>query len=323
MTRPRGGESEVIAFLRDPAEDSGITMEFTGLEPTDEPVADPVPFAPIPCTTGTDPAAGVLQFNAASYTQLEDTLSGVNSRGILVTRTQGSTGAVSATLTANGGTATPDAHYTPLASSVRFADGDTEPRLVEVEILLNDEAEADRTVNLTLSEPGGCAALGPQSTAVLTIADDDSPPPPPPPSGLDTSFDSDGKATAAAFGGDRSAMALQPDGRIVMVGGTFSDFILARFNANGQLDQGFGDNGKVTTNLVAGELEEALGVAIQPDGKILVAGYTGQRVGPSVIALARYDTAGGLDESFGIGGMAISTVECPSARPRHRLAPSG
>ena len=37
--------------------------------------------------------------------------------------------------------------------------------------------EPDETVNLTLSQPGGCAALGAQTTAVLTIQDDDEPPP--------------------------------------------------------------------------------------------------------------------------------------------------
>jgi uncharacterized delta-60 repeat protein len=308
FTRPRGGESEIVAYVRDPAGTDGVVMEFTGLDLIDEPFEEPVPLAPVPCSTGTDPEAGVLQFNAAAYAQLEEPFSGFNSRGaVLVTRTQGSKGAVSATLTASGGTATPGVHFAPLTTSVQFGDGDTEPHVVEVQILTDDNSEADRTLNLTLSEPGGCAALGSQSTALLTIVDDDRPVTPPP-SGLDGTFGSEGKATSAGFGGDRSAMALQADGKIVMVGGTFTDFVLARFTAGGQLDPGFDGDGKVTTNFVSGEVQEALGVVIQSDGKIVVVGHTGQTVGPTVVALARYDTDGSLDESFGSGGKVISTI---------------
>ena len=45
-------------------------------------------------------------------------------------------------------------------------------------------------------------------------------------------------------------MALQAAGKIVMVGGTFVDFVLARFNADGTLDTGFG-GGQIVTNMVA------------------------------------------------------------------------
>ena len=163
-------------------------------------------------------------------------------------------------------------------------------------------------MNLTLSQPGGCAALGAQATATLRIVDDD--PPPPAPSGLDATFDGDGKAALEGFGGDRSAMALQSDGKIVMVGGTFTDFVLARFNANGSLDDSFGDDGTVTTDMVVNEQEEALAVALQPDGKIIVAGYTGTAGpgGPQNFALARYLTNGVLDSSFGAGGKVVTGV---------------
>ncbi len=103
-------------------------------------------------------------------------------------------------------------------------------------------------------------------------------------------------------------MALQADGKIVMAGGTFTDFVLARFLTNGRIDTDFGNAGKVTSNIVSGEQEEALAVAIQPDGKILVAGYTGQAVGPSVIALARYLSTGEPDTTFGVGGEVVSPV---------------
>lgn len=307
----RGGESGLGAFVRDPARSSGAAMNFTGLEPVDDaspPASIERPAAP--CSTGPDPAAGLLQFSSATYSLLEAEFAGLSSHGIFVTRSAGSTGAVSATVTASGGTATPDVHYKPLSSRVHFGDGDTETRFIEVEILANEDNELDTTVNLTLSEPGGCATLGAQSSAQLTILDDDRPPPKPLPSRLDPDFGIEGKASSEAFGGDRSAMALQADGKVVMVGGTFTDFILARFNANGTLDTSFDADGKVTTDMVANEQEEALGVAIQADGKIVAVGYTGTpgSGGPANFAIARYHVDGSLDASFGSGGKVVSGV---------------
>ena len=311
FTKGLGRESGIGAYLRDPAKVGGAQMNFTGLELTNVELPPSTPIGvtpPVPCGNGPDPAAGVLQFNAANYTMLEGPFVGLD--GIEITRTQGSTGAVSATLIVGGGDATPGVHYTPLAITVRFEDGDTDPRTVPLDVIDNRVDQPDRTVNLTLSEPGGCASLGAHSSAALTILDDERPPPPPPPSGLDLSFGIEGKSSSEAFGGDRSAMALQPDGKIVMVGGTFADFVLARFNADGTLDSSFDADGKVTTDMVAGEQEEAFGVAVQADGKIIVVGYTGTPGpgGPANFALARYNVNGSLDTSFGANGKVTSGV---------------
>lgn len=301
----RGRESGLGAFVRDPARTGGAAMNFTGLEPVDDASPpDSIERPAAPCSSGPDPATGQLQFSSATYSLLEEEFAALGSHGIFVTRTSGSTGAVSATVTASGATATPGVHYTPLNTLVRFGDGDTESRFIELDILTNEDNEPDTTVNLTLSEPGGCASLGTQSSAQVTILDDDRPPPEPLPSGLDPTFGSDGKASSEAFGGDRSAMALQADGKIVIVGGTFTDFVLARFNANGTLDTSFDGDRKVTTDLVADEQEEALSVAIQGDGKIVVAGYTGTpgAGGPANFAIARYNADGTLDTTFGNEG---------------------
>ena len=319
----RGRESAIAAYLRDPAKSGGGTMVFTGLLP----VSDTSPVPPMirpaaACGTGPDPAAGVLQFSAATYAVLEARFGALNSNGVFVTRTQGSKGAVSATLSAGGGTATNGLHYRLLNTSVHFADGDTEPRLVNLDILQNTSNEPDTTVNVTLSAPGGCATLGARANAVVTILDDDRLPPPPPPSGLDPSFGVAGKAdttergnASTAFGGDRSGMALQADGKIVMVGGTFTDFILARFNADGSLDTGFGVDGKVRTDMGSGlKLEEALAVAVQSDGRIVVAGHTSIPAQPPApqlpptFAIARYNSDGSLDTSFGTGGKVSGSV---------------
>jgi Calx-beta domain/ZU5 domain len=174
-------ETAANAWLRDPQTIGGTTVTTTGLTPiaTPLPVVEPVevPVPPAPCVPGPgpNPAAGVLQFSAANYTVAE----GNTTPTITVTRTGGSLGAVTATFTTSNGSAISGTDYTPVNASVFFADGDAAPRVVTVPIIQDlISAEPDRTVNLTLSQPGGCAALGAQTTAVLTIRDDDAPPPP-------------------------------------------------------------------------------------------------------------------------------------------------
>jgi len=132
---------------------------------------------------------------------------------------------------------------------------------------------------------------------------------------VDTSFGNGGSAIAAFtnFINSPNAMALQPDGKIVVVGearsadGTLSEFAIARFTANGALDSSFGRAGQVTTNFVGVKLggvrNSATAVLIQPDGKLLVGGVASQ-CGRCVhnTALARYNTNGTLDAAFGNGG---------------------
>ncbi len=175
----RGRESGAAAYLRDPQNIGGTALRMTNLEATNQPLPLPAaPVTPIACTSGPDPAAGVLQLNAAGFRVLEG--SGTRgTRDILVTRSQGSKGAVSVNLSAGGGTAVSGVDYEMPSVSVRFADGDTEPRLVTINVLSNTSIDASRTLNLTLSDPGGCATVGPLASAVVTILDDDNPAPPP------------------------------------------------------------------------------------------------------------------------------------------------
>jgi uncharacterized delta-60 repeat protein len=309
--------SYVSAYLRDPQEIGGTTLSMTDLEPTNQPAPEPpdqVLVTPAACVPGPGPnaAAGLLQFDAASFTT--DESAGAAVPTITVTRTGGSSGAVTATFTTSDGTAVRGTHYTAVNTTVFFGDGDAAPRAVNVPIIQNRVDEIDKTVNLTLSQPGGCAALGVQTAAVLTIRDDDAPAAQP--SGLDPTFDTDGKASTTAFGGDRSGMALQADGKIVMVGGTFTDFVLARFNADGSPDTSFGvGGGRVITDMGSGlRQEEALAVAIQPDGKIVVVGHTAIDAAPPApdlpptFAIARYNSDGSLDTSFGTGGRVSGNV---------------
>ena len=127
------------------------------------------------------------------------------------------------------------------------------------------------------------------------------------PGDLDTTFDSDGKVTTD-FGGpfDRaSSVAIQADRRIVAagvsgdgVGG--NDFVLARYKRDGTLDTDFDTDGKVTTDF-GSRFEEASSVIIQPDGKIVAAGTSGD-FSLTDFALARYNSDGSLDTSFDTDG---------------------
>ncbi len=112
---------------------------------------------------------------------------------------------------------------------------------------------------------------------------------------LDTSFSGDGRQTTD-FGGLDTAtgVALQGDGKIVVVGrGDARDFALARYNPDGSLDTSFSGDGKQTTDFFGG-IDEATGVALQGDGKMVVVGRARRRD----FALARYNPNGSLDTSF-------------------------
>jgi uncharacterized delta-60 repeat protein len=150
---------------------------------------------------------------------------------------------------------------------------------------------------------------------------------------LDAGFGAVGKVTTS-FGspGDDTihALALQPDGKIVAAGSNFvaaregsSDFAVARYNADGRLDQTFGSGGKVTTTFgTASDFGNA--VLLQPDGKIVVAGYSFQgRIGPSAFALARYNSDGTLDQGFGTGGRVTSDLGPASSAWAVALQPDG
>ena len=129
---------------------------------------------------------------------------------------------------------------------------------------------------------------------------------------LDSTFDGDGKVLTD-FAYTLRAVALQPDRKIVVAGeppsrlGTGWDFALLRYKTDGSLDTGFGGDGTVATHF--GRDDWPVGVAIQPDGKIVLAGWTEPSVyGPKDVALARYNRDGTLDGSFDGDGKVVTDV---------------
>jgi uncharacterized delta-60 repeat protein len=119
------------------------------------------------------------------------------------------------------------------------------------------------------------------------------------------------------------AVAIQADGRIVVAGfakdfpgTTVADFALVRYNTNGALDTNFGPNknGIVVTPNFGGGNDEARAIAIQLDGKVVVAGGTFNLTGnpfdsiPIAMAVARYTSSGTLDSSFGSNGIVTGLI---------------
>jgi uncharacterized delta-60 repeat protein len=128
---------------------------------------------------------------------------------------------------------------------------------------------------------------------------------------LDLSFNATGKATADFGKLDYAhSVAVQSDGKIVVAGdaehGDGRIFAVARFNADGTPDISFNTTGKLTTDFGSGNAE-ARGVAVQSDGKIVVAGYASPNNIENV-ALVRCNADGNLDTSLGGTGKVITPV---------------
>jgi uncharacterized delta-60 repeat protein len=105
------------------------------------------------------------------------------------------------------------------------------------------------------------------------------------------------------------AVGLQPDGKIV-VGGVASGsrFAVARYEADGRPDLGFGDAGLATTTFDT-TISAAYDLAVQPDGKVVAVGTAGEDFGRTRrFALARYTTDGKLDATFGGDGKVTTTI---------------
>jgi uncharacterized delta-60 repeat protein len=123
----------------------------------------------------------------------------------------------------------------------------------------------------------------------------------------DPSFGGGSGVGIAPFGGHAlaNAVALQPnanDGKIVVAGSSGGDFAVARFtNPQGTLDPSFANAGTTTIDF-GGKADEATGVVIQPDGKIIVAGTTGNTGGAHDFAVLRLQPDGVLDTTFGTNG---------------------
>ena len=140
---------------------------------------------------------------------------------------------------------------------------------------------------------------------------------------LDVSFDTDGRvtnATGAAAAVDQTlAVAVQSDGKVVTTGTcdmgvSGTDVCLARYNTNGSLDGTFDTDGRVTTAWGAGAAgDSSYALALQSDGRIVVAGSCGMGATGWDVCLARYNVNGSLDPTFDIDGRVTTATGAAAA----------
>jgi uncharacterized delta-60 repeat protein len=122
---------------------------------------------------------------------------------------------------------------------------------------------------------------------------------------LDTSFGDGGKVVLYESLGIAS-LAIQKDGKIIAGGSADagdSEFFVARLNPDGSYDQNFGNHGYVFTRFSENRRDGIASVALQPDGKILAAGVCNIFGANQDMGIARYNTDGSLDYSFGEKGL--------------------
>lgn len=132
---------------------------------------------------------------------------------------------------------------------------------------------------------------------------------------MDTSFNGGVQLTSVAEGEDYAfAMAVQPDGKVVTVGRTSTvaggpDIAITRHLRDGTLDASFGTGGIVVTAIAPGRgADEARAVLVEPDGRIVIGGYSDASGTDKDFLVARYNPNGSLDTSFGNAGKTVTNI---------------
>lgn len=150
---------------------------------------------------------------------------------------------------------------------------------------------------------------------------------------LDITFNGSGKVITI-FGGAATAYQplIQADNKIIAVGvwnslAGATYFALTRYNSDGSADTSFGNQGIVLTDfhVTSNSIGVAFAGALQPDGKIIAAGYVSIiNPGNSYYAMARYNTDGSLDTSFGSDGTVLTQITASQHEARAiAIAPDG
>ena len=137
---------------------------------------------------------------------------------------------------------------------------------------------------------------------------------------LDTLFNGTGIVTTTINGNDVArAVAIQLDGNIVVAGFAGDDYAIVRYTSEGDLDSGFGGGDGIVTTDFAGAQDRAHAVAIQPDGKLVVAGYSDSGHSDD-FAVARYLTNGNLDNTFFVTGRVTTDFSGNSVDQAYSVA---
>lgn len=191
-----------------------------------------------------------------------------------------------------------------LACGLAFACGDTDETAPE-DGGNNPDATADATSADSSTGDGSSVDGGLDGTLSDGGDGGDAETCPGPAGSLDPTFGDGGMVWLKYRGAQSFALAPQPDGKVVVAGGTQAGFAVLRLLPNGALDPTFGTDGLVTT--LIGVTGYFVTVVLQPDGKIVAAGgaqLSGARA--YEFAVARYLANGTLDPSFGESGIATT-----------------
>lgn len=188
------------------------------------------------------------------------------------------------------------------AAPVLIARGATSAK-----VTLDAAAGAPHSLPTAGSAEGSAGALKDTEPLTVTVGGE--------PGVVDTSFNG-GRQIVVVGDGEAyaTAMAVQADGKVITAGRTHTinggtDFAVVRHGRDGTLDASFGQGGKVVTAIAAGAgADMAQAVAVQPDGKILVAGSTATSGTDQDFVLVRYRPDGSLDDSFGTGGKVVTSL---------------
>ncbi|HJS93022.1 MAG TPA: Calx-beta domain-containing protein [Solirubrobacteraceae bacterium] len=336
-----GLESAARAFIRDPQHAGPGLLTARGLTAKGAPkIAEPG-IRPLPqarCPQGRPRGAGTLQLSSGAFAASE----GDGDPLVLVTRSGGSRGVASVTLTTQAGTATAGADYRTTKTTVRFGAGDISPRLVDIPLREDAAVEPDETFTVSLGH-AHCAKLGPQRRATVTIVDDDQPATTP--GGSLPEFTVGGtvdglagsglvltdQTTQLSVAGNGSftfpgtfpagspydvrvtAQPTNPDQVCTVVDGTGTvstnvtnaAIHCANVATPTGLDASFGAGGRASTPGGG----DARAVVVEPDGRIIVVGARDVGVNAHLqFGAAGYDAAGNLDPGFGTGGIATTAL---------------
>ena len=198
------------------------------------------------------------------------------------------------------------------ASAARTAPGDLDPTFGGDGVVRTDLTPAEDDGYAVAIQPDGKIVVagemgtgGPNARFGIVRYESDG--------SLDPSFgDGDGKVSIDFTPRDDFpyAVRIQADGKIVVAGaarynGPNSRFALARLTSGGSLDPTFGGDGTVTTNLTP-SYDWANGMALQPNGKIVVVGSVSAGSDNGKIGVLRYLSDGSLDPAFGGDGIVLS-----------------
>jgi uncharacterized delta-60 repeat protein len=221
---------------------------------------------------------------------------------------QGRTATVTATVTRTAGfEGAVDVELTGLPAGVSAAPVTIASGATTAQVTLVAAAEAAHSLPTAVSASGSAGALSASKPLTVTVGGL--------PGVVDTSFNGGAQLNSVGDGEDYAfAMAVGPDGEIVTVGRTSTnaggtDIAITRHLRDGTLDTGFGDGGKVVTAIAPGRgADEARAVLIEPNGKIVIGGYTDASGTNKDFLVARYKVDGTLDTSFGDGGKTITDI---------------